>query len=66
MALSTLHSAGAKLLQLARSTPGVAAVLVGHKSHDHVEANHEVSEDPRLGPKRWQLTHEEVVAALHW
>jgi len=64
-ALASLPAQAAKLLQVTRSTPGVTTALVGHKLREHVEANHKVSQEPRLGPARWMAVHEQVAGALH-
>jgi len=37
--LSNVKGMGPKLIQIARSTPGIVATLVGHKSKPHVLAN---------------------------
>ena len=37
--LQNVSGMAAKLLQIARSTPGIVATLVGHKSKIHVLAN---------------------------
>ena len=41
--------AGARLLQVARSTPGVLCALVGHKERDHVEGNLALALEAPLG-----------------
>lgn len=63
-ALQGHPSPAAKLLQFARSVPGVAGILVGHKSRDHVEANLAVSKVPRLGEKAFDLVRAQVAAAV--
>jgi hypothetical protein len=40
--LSPLRTTAAKLLQLARSAPGVVSTLVGHKTREYVEDNVQV------------------------
>ena len=45
--LRNVEGDGAKLLQLARSTPFVTCTLVGHKTPENVERNLNVSQVPR-------------------
>ena len=42
--------AGAASLHLARSAPGLATALVGHKRRSHVDANLAVLREPPLSP----------------
>lgn len=57
-------SGAAKLLQFARSVPGVAGVLVGHKAREHAEANVAVSKTPRLGDEVFDLVRLQVAGAM--
>ena len=57
-------SGAAKLLQFARSVPGVAGVLVGHKLREHVEANSAVARTLRLGDEVFGLVRAQVAGAL--
>jgi aryl-alcohol dehydrogenase-like predicted oxidoreductase len=62
--LADLASPAAKLLHLGRSTPGVASVLVGHLSREHVEANTAVAHTQRMGPEAFEVVRAQVAAAL--
>lgn len=44
----------ARLLHLARSTPGLATALVGHKTPAHVRANLDLLKHPPLSPQNFQ------------
>ncbi len=58
--LSNVKGMGPKLIQIARSTPGIVATLVGHKSKPHVLANVALSNIQPLTPQQFNL----VMAAL--
>ena len=58
--LSNIQGMGPKLLQIARSTPGIVATLVGHKSKTHVLANTALSNVQPLTPAQFKS----VVAAV--
>ena len=58
--LSNVQGMGPKLLQIARSTPGIVATLVGHKSKQHVSANAALAGIQPLTPQQFK----EVMAAL--
>ncbi len=60
----TLPSAGAKLVQLVRSTPLLTTTLVGHKAAEHVVANVALAKAAPLRPGPWRRTHREVEALL--
>lgn len=55
--LESVEGAGPKLLQMARSTPGLIASLVGHKIKEHVVANVALS---NVQP----LSHEDFLSAM--
>ncbi|KAL6755522.1 hypothetical protein V8C86DRAFT_2676453 [Haematococcus lacustris] len=50
--LRSFRSTAAKLLQHARSTPGLITTLVGHKRREHVEDNLRLSYSPCLTPQQ--------------
>ncbi|KAA6425596.1 MAG: hypothetical protein FRX49_04493 [Trebouxia sp. A1-2] len=58
--LSNIKGTGPKLIQIARSTPGIVATLVGHKSKTHVLANVALSSIQPLTLQQFNL----VMAAL--
>ena len=58
--LSNVRGMGAKLLQIAWSTPGIIATLVGHKSKQHVSANAALAGIQPLTPQQFK----EVMAGL--
>ncbi len=58
--MGNIHGMGPKLIQIARSTPGIVATLVGHKFKPHVLANVALSDIQPLTPQQFHL----VVAAL--
>jgi aryl-alcohol dehydrogenase-like predicted oxidoreductase len=62
--LADLASPAAKLLHLARSTPNVASVLVGHLSREHVEANTAAAHTQRMGAEAFEVVRAQVAAAL--
>ena len=55
--LKSVEGGGPKLLQMARSTPGLIASLVGHKTKEHVVANVALSS---VQP----LSHEDLLSAM--
>ena len=55
--LSNVDGTAPKLLQIARSTPGLIASLVGHKTKEHVLANIALS-------NRQPLTEQELLSAV--
>ena len=55
-----LSSTSAKLLQLARSTPGVMAALVGHKTREHVESNVKVSFTSALTDEEFRVVQAKI------
>lgn len=52
--LSNVVGTGPKLVQIARSTPGLVATLVGHKSKEHVLANVALSNIQPLTPQQFE------------
>lgn len=52
--LSNVVGNGPKLVQIARSTPGVVATLVGHKSKQNVLANTALSNIQPLTPQQFK------------
>ena len=52
--LSNVVGTGPKLVQIARSTPGVVATLVGHKSKQNVLANTALSNVQPLTPQQFE------------
>ena len=52
--LSSIAGTGPKLVQIARSTPGIIATLVGHKSKQHVVANLALSDKQPLTPRMFE------------
>lgn len=56
--LSNIVGTGPKLLQIARSTPGLVAALVGHKSKQHVMANVALSNIQPLTPQQFESVME--------
>lgn len=64
MGLKDARSTAGKLLQYARSVPGVASVLLGQKAQEHVEANVPLAAMPRLAEKMWELVKQEMEATL--
>ena len=59
--LGNIANTGPKLVQIARSTPGIIATLVGQKSKQHVMANLALSDKQPLTPGMF----ESLMAALH-
>lgn len=55
--LEGIDGAGPRLLQIARSTPGLISTLVGHKSQEHVLANIALS-------SKQPLTQPELAAVM--
>eukprot|EP00882_Tetradesmus_deserticola_P015181 GHRQ01016165.1.p1 GENE.GHRQ01016165.1~~GHRQ01016165.1.p1 ORF type:complete len:313 (+),score=148.62 GHRQ01016165.1:722-1660(+) len=64
MGLKDARSTALKLLQYARSVPGIASVLLGQKAQEHVEANVPLAAAPRLAPKMWELVSQEMTETL--
>lgn len=64
LALESMPSTAAKLLQLARSTPGIASTLVGQKTREHVEANARVARARQLSAEVHAVARAQVAAAL--
>ncbi|PSC72677.1 Aldo keto reductase [Micractinium conductrix] len=52
--LQGIEGTGPKLLQLARSTPGLLTTLVGHKAPAHVAANCALTAVPPLARAEWK------------
>ena len=52
--LRNVAGMGPKLVQIARSTPGLVATLVGHKSKQHVLENLALSNIQPLTPQQFQ------------
>eukprot|EP00877_Chromochloris_zofingiensis_P007465 jgi/Chrzof1/2972/Cz12g06160.t1 len=59
-ALRNITTTSGKLLHYARSTPGVAAALVGHKTQEHVRSNLQLSKVPRMSKKLFKAVHKHM------
>lgn len=62
--LLSIANSGSKLLQVARSTPQVSTVLVGHKAKEHVIANVALTQLPPLAAERWGQLSNDVAGLL--
>ena len=63
--LSNIQGMGSKLLQIARSTPGIVATLVGHKSKEHVLANTALSNIQPLTPAQFNSVMAAITLTIH-
>lgn len=61
--LQEIQGMGPKLLQIARSTPGLVATLVGHKSKIHVIANVALSDIQPLDQQQFESVMAQLAVA---